>query len=133
MTADTAAPTWMTPHEQELARDGAARAKLITGLTAAACFAAVHDTAPVPATGVFTIRVEEDRAEDGIAAVKDIAAAWNVPVSHLNGVYIAVREFGPVRFEAVYVPAAAGTWDQTDALITELRATAAARKREVAA
>lgn len=92
------------------------RAAFVDGLRAMADFLAAHSELPVP-KHYSDVTVYADGTDDAKRAEVDrIARCLNVPPGHHEGLYRAIRKFGPVAYQAVLVPEA--SLAATDALMS---------------
>jgi hypothetical protein len=82
------------------------RAAFLNGLRALADFLATHSELPVPKYD-GDVTVYADGTDDAKRAEVDrIARCLDVPPGHHQGLYKAMRKFGPVVYQAVVLPEA---------------------------
>ena len=93
--------------------DPGTRDYLITSLRQLADYLAAHPAVPVP-TGTTRILLHADVTEDGgREQVNHIARLLDAPVCDdiaRGGHYTAARNFGPIAYEAVSIPATVRAW-----------------------
>lgn len=88
------------------ATDPLLRAEFVAGLRALADFLAAHDGLPVPEYEFDVSVYAQGTDEAKRAEVDRIARGLGVQPAHQAGLYRAVKNFGPVTYQAVLLPEA---------------------------